>query len=275
MQIEIEQEGVIVEAELRDGTFTLGGAARDHVRVTTLPPGVLRLRVEGDRLIISASCALYVAEAAIGPRVTRLVLPGEWIEFLEGVRVRRTPDAASPPPATRAVLCDLLGDEAAPSATPAAPELIAVTGLDLGRTFPLVDGANRIGRGEQVTIRIRDRSVSREHAELTWGADGAFVADLGTSNGTFVNSGRIGTPTRLANGDIIELGRTMLKVLLPPSAERAPPQPGTAEALAQQPTRVKPSPPVQRRSRRYDWTVVGVGVVTALVGLALSYGVAS
>lgn len=274
MRIDIEQDGVVVEAELRDGTFSLGSGARDHVRVSAVPPSSLRLSVAEGRLIVSSSRGLTIGGAPLAARVPRLVLPGEWIHLSRSVRVRRGADEGAGPSATQAVMRELLGVGEAPAEAVAGPELVGLTGLDLGRTFALVDGPNRLGRGDQVPIRIRDRSVSREHAELTWTPDGAFLADLGTANGTFVNGRRLSRGTRLRPGDVVEVGRTMLKAVLPEVAERPgpPPPPGSPEAVAQQPTQVKPPEALQRRSRRQEWTVVGLGLATAAIGLALSCG---
>src|SRR5215813_3881078 len=49
------------------------------------------------------------------------------------------------------------------------------------------DGTFVIGRGEDVDINVEEPSVSRRHAALRIEADQAFVGDLGSSNGTWLN----------------------------------------------------------------------------------------
>src|SRR5262245_43431181 len=68
-------------------------------------------------------------------------------------------------------------------------------------------GTLYIGRAPGCAIRIDHASVSRQHAAIHV-ADGIFVEDLGSSNGTRV-SGRRLTPKRkepLPQGSLIEVG---------------------------------------------------------------------
>ncbi len=62
-----------------------------------------------------------------------------------------------------------------------------------------------IGRAPDVPIRLRDPSASRVHARLAVGADGVFLSDLGSYNGTRVNGERIGQAVRLQPGDSIAI----------------------------------------------------------------------
>lgn len=55
-----------------------------------------------------------------------------------------------------------------------------------------------------------DPTVSRMHAALERYPAGWCVADLGSSNGTFVNGERIWGPRRLRDGDEVRVGRTTL-----------------------------------------------------------------
>jgi S1-C subfamily serine protease len=67
--------------------------------------------------------------------------------------------------------------------------------------------------GRDPTSRIRfdmagDREVSTRHAEICL-EDGSYaIADLGSTNGTWVNGTRLHGPRRLYVGDIVRLGRT-------------------------------------------------------------------
>jgi hypothetical protein len=51
----------------------------------------------------------------------------------------------------------------------------------------LKPGVNRIGRNEENDFTINHTSVSGSHCEITVSADGVFLKDLGSTNGTFVN----------------------------------------------------------------------------------------
>ncbi len=77
-------------------------------------------------------------------------------------------------------------------------------------------GAHLIGRGEQVPLRIDDKSVSRVHARLHFDTDRETVTlqDLGSSNGTLVDGKPADKPVPLADGDLVTLGQVELVVRL-------------------------------------------------------------
>jgi pSer/pThr/pTyr-binding forkhead associated (FHA) protein len=53
---------------------------------------------------------------------------------------------------------------------------------------------------------------SNLHARLFRRGDQLWVEDLGSTNGTYVNSERIHRPTRLARGDLLQVGGTVFEV---------------------------------------------------------------
>lgn len=87
-------------------------------------------------------------------------------------------------------------------------KLIGRTGAVAGRDFVMPDDVTvvRIGAGPNNEITIRADGVSREHARLVRRADGCWVEDAGSSNGTFVNGLRI-KAERLRHLDVVTLGR--------------------------------------------------------------------
>jgi len=58
-----------------------------------------------------------------------------------------------------------------------------------------------IGRSPESGLRLVEGSPSRRHALLSISADSAWVQDLGSTNGTFVNDKRIDEKVRLHNND--------------------------------------------------------------------------
>jgi len=81
----------------------------------------------------------------------------------------------------------------------------------LNTTVP-VNGPVVIGRSPGADIVVGDDFVSGRHARVFPSGADAVVEDLGSTNGTLVNGARIPGPTRLAAGDLIDVGSVRLKV---------------------------------------------------------------
>ncbi len=63
-----------------------------------------------------------------------------------------------------------------------------------------------LGRNPSCEICLPDRQVSREHARIFHTAKGYFVEDLDSKNGTYVNGEPVAEPTRLHDGDVLQVG---------------------------------------------------------------------
>jgi signal transduction histidine kinase/pSer/pThr/pTyr-binding forkhead associated (FHA) protein len=87
--------------------------------------------------------------------------------------------------------------------------LLVVQGVEQGARFELGDRPLFMGRGVHNEIRLHDTEVSRVHASIQADNDSFLLTDRNSSNGTFVN-GKPVTSHRLADGDQIQLGRTLL-----------------------------------------------------------------
>ena len=87
-----------------------------------------------------------------------------------------------------------------------APHLRVVAGQHLGTVFAIGEGACVVGKDIDVQIRLTDSGVSRHHAKLVRASDGLLtIVDLQSTNGTFVNGGRIEVAT-LRAGHRIGIG---------------------------------------------------------------------
>ncbi|QEF99862.1 Nitrogen fixation protein VnfA [Stieleria maiorica] len=62
-----------------------------------------------------------------------------------------------------------------------------------------------LGRSSTNDIAIRSERASRQHARVWSSPDGWMIEDLGSRNGTSVSGRRIDSPTKLADGDKIEI----------------------------------------------------------------------
>ena len=117
---------------------------------------------------------------------------------------------------TQLTLVDVEAGDAAPQASAAdatmvsQPEsgggvLIAQSGPDSGKSFPLVQGENTIGRDNDCQIILTDQTVSRQDESCT-------VHDLGSRTGTRVD-GETLTELTLSSGDTISIGRSELTLM--------------------------------------------------------------
>ena len=104
-----------------------------------------------------------------------------------------------------------------------------VEGAGAGRMVA-VTGTVTIGRGREADLVLADELVSRRHAQVTPEGPGAVVEDLGSRNGTFVNGEGIHGPVRLAPGDQLQLGVSLVELR-------------SASQIAERPSAVHPVPP--------------------------------
>ena len=70
-----------------------------------------------------------------------------------------------------------------------------------------------VGRDAKSGIQLdRDDFVSGRHARIEPRADGAWIDDLGSTNGTFVNGAKLERAQLVRSGDVIRIGATELQV---------------------------------------------------------------
>lgn len=90
------------------------------------------------------------------------------------------------------------------SASDSQPVLIALSGpLNGGRW--VIQKETSLGRGESCDIVIPDRKISRHHAQISIGIEGATLKDLNSKNGTHHNGEIINHAVILQDGDVIQI----------------------------------------------------------------------
>jgi pSer/pThr/pTyr-binding forkhead associated (FHA) protein len=85
-------------------------------------------------------------------------------------------------------------------------KLIIRTGKLAGKQLVVPSKEVLIGRDEGCYIRMGSLDISRKHCSLRATPEGIRVADLGSSNGTWVNDSKIIGPTILKAGDLLRVG---------------------------------------------------------------------
>jgi pSer/pThr/pTyr-binding forkhead associated (FHA) protein len=107
--------------------------------------------------------------------------------------------------------------------------LIKTEGLE-NQTLELRPGVNRVGRSPDSDFVINHDTVSTNHCEFILSADGVFLRDCDSTNGTFVN-GSPSKEARLLAGQTVTLGDVELFVesteanVVIPEYERPRPKP--------------------------------------------------
>ncbi|MFC4019368.1 FHA domain-containing protein [Micromonospora sp. GCM10011542] len=102
------------------------------------------------------------------------------------------------------------------------PLLTVAGGPMRGASFRLRTEPQLIGRAPTAHVVIPDPHLSRQHAEVWLAPEGATLRDLGSTNGTWLNDRRITGTERLADGDVVRVGRTELRLFDPGVARTDP-----------------------------------------------------
>lgn len=144
------------------------------------------------------------------------------------------PGARSPrkPPPQKGFSRDPVSAEKAKNWAAATGAAMSLQPTGGGRSFSLDGGrALTVGRGQQCQITIEDDTVSSTHARLQLDAQSQRVSitDLKSSNGTFLNGGRI-TSTQAQVGDVVRFGTAEFRLTA-----------GSMPALAPTPLSVPPN----------------------------------
>ncbi len=280
MHLEVIWDEQTTPVDLADGTVSVGGSPSDDLQIPGLPDGLLRLIIEGERVMVTSIRALRIGAAVFPARLPRLWIAGEDLRLPGDVILRRTIDEsrreARKAVETMAVVRELFALGVGPEQTRAA-SLTCVTGADQGAVFPVAFEVSAIGRAVGADVRIHDRAVSRRHASLRRAGRRYFLGDVSATNGVYLNGVRVQGQKELTSGDVIELGQTLLRFDGP---ERAPGEVttfGKAPAGSAPPlgSAICPVPEVAgtRLSRRgqLEVGIITVGTALALLGGAVTF----
>ena len=133
-----------------------------------------------------------------------------WLFFLRVLRAVwtevRGPAAVAPRPAASAN-----GGRRAPTRRRGTPRLVVVDPKDRkGKTYDLGE-EQTVGRAAGCQITLDDTYVSQLHARI-FNKDGTwFVEDLGSTNGTYLNTKRVSQPLAVKRGDQIKIGAVVME----------------------------------------------------------------
>lgn len=198
---ELTSAGTFLEAGFRESS------AKAALSVTALVAGGLGHDVF---LLVRSLFDLFLVSLSGGDAALSTILAGDLDELC---KIIFAPPPPMPPPVVSGSQSAGQGVEATvilngPTVTLAC--LVVDSGSLAGKIFTLTDGLT-LGRQADNDIVINDPGVSRRHARFGRDAAGVWsVADLGSSNGCFVNEVRIEGPTVLQPGDRIRVSNTAM-----------------------------------------------------------------
>jgi hypothetical protein len=115
---------------------------------------------------------------------------------------------ASIPVIRPGLLFDAEAEDSDSSGAP-APGIATITVVGVDHDVVLRGDRMVVGRLASCDICLQDRNTSRQHAAFVRDEDGWLVEDLGSTNGTLVNSKRVGRQ-QLCDGDVVIVGITQL-----------------------------------------------------------------
>jgi hypothetical protein len=179
-------------------------------RVVNRPPGEISLTADEFQVLFQIgtekSLAQLRAEGGrtavdLDPIIKRLQMTGLIEVFADSAATARgtTPLPPAPEPARPKTTMERQ-----------EPVIIGTLTADDGTMHPLLEETSTIGRTPANTIALRDVSVSGQHARVVRTAEGFLIEDLGSRNGTYINSEKLSEKRLLADGDLIRLGKIIL-----------------------------------------------------------------
>ncbi|MFI5368586.1 MAG: FHA domain-containing protein, partial [Spirochaetia bacterium] len=93
--------------------------------------------------------------------------------------------------------------------------LIILSRADFGTTFVIDQPALVLGRQKDSDCVINDTLLSRHHCRVISDETGDYwLEDLGSTNGSYLNSRKLQEKMRLSYGDRIVIGNTILRFYL-------------------------------------------------------------
>ncbi len=180
-----------------------GRVSRRHAQITNQDGALL---VED----LGSTNGTKVDGVKLGPGERKTLAGGEKLSF-GGVEMQVTLPGAKGGNTTQVFASNKTAAIATPPKKEAVPAVLA--GND-GRELPLKAGLNTFGRKSDNDVPIPDPYVSGRHGTIEVTADGAFIVDTGSTNGTMLNDAKLvpNMRTALTPDDVIRLGALEFRI---------------------------------------------------------------
>ena len=179
-------------------------------RVANRPQGDVSLKAEEFQVLFQIGTGTTLAQLLVDSKRPRLELYTIVARLQAAKLIETVDDADSTARSTRSK----------PVTAPKQQAPIGTLTADDGTMHPLLEEVTTIGRTASNAIALSDGSVSSSHARVLRSADGFLIEDMGSRNGTFVNSDRVTGKRALLDGDVLRLGKVLLTFNVAVEAKR-------------------------------------------------------
>lgn len=89
-----------------------------------------------------------------------------------------------------------------------------IKGFDKGKKQSFTDFPISIGRLPDNDFQLNDSFVSRRHCTIYADGFSFMVSDLNSTNKTILNEDVLNSPTSFSDGDVLIVGRNMLRLIV-------------------------------------------------------------
>jgi hypothetical protein len=194
-------------------------------RVVNRPPSEINITAEEFQVLFQIGTGKSPAQlrtesgraaADLYPIIKRLQTTGliERVTDTDDTAPHAKARAPEPPPFVEAPPAPVKEKMAEP------PHIVATLTADDGTMHPLLEEEETIGRVPANSIALRDSSVSAHHARVVRTPEGFLIEDVGSRNGTYINSEKLAEKRLLADGDLVRLGKIILTFNLATDVKR-------------------------------------------------------
>jgi len=214
-----------------DEHIRIGRDAKSHVQLPDPSVSLLHARLApvpgGGYVLIdeNSTNGTFLNALRVLPDTAKPLSDGDRVQLGRALlRVRfREPSASAPQPvfSTQDLALALVQGALIQSGSAIAPRLSVVAGPDRGRELVLREERGYVlGRDHDVDLALRDEDVSRRHTSVVRRGSRLWVIDLGSKNGTRLDSRPLRPNVAEAWVDtaLLELGKTQLMIEDPVSS---------------------------------------------------------
>jgi hypothetical protein len=198
-------------------------------RVVNRPPGEINITAEEFQVLFQIGTGKSIAQlrtesgrgaADLYPIVKRLQMTGLIEPTAGSDATARGVDPLPPPEPEPEQPPFVEAPEPATQRIAEPPHMVATLTADDGTMHPLLEEEATIGRTPANSIALRDASVSANHARVVRTPEGFLIEDVGSRNGTYINSEKLAEKRLLADGDLVRLGKIILTFNLAADVKR-------------------------------------------------------